>query len=105
MSKEQAGELKVAVFLRNTNHIEAQKHIFRHIRHMEGHVKGGSPLKGTTQVEGEIIEHAGTLSIEKLITEINEMKYHVIEGRSQLLSGEYTQALGHHGEGKDIHIF
>ena len=35
MAKEEAGELSGAVFLRNNNHIEAQRRLFRNTRHME----------------------------------------------------------------------
>ena len=80
MVKEEAGELKAAVFLPNANHIETQQRLFRNIRHIEGKVKGGSTFKVTTQVEGEITEHIGKLSIKKLIAENNEMKYYVTEG-------------------------
>ena len=69
---------------------------------MEGKVKIGSTFKATNQVDGEIIEHTDKLSIEKLISEANVIKYYVTEGGSQLLSGKYIQALGYHGEGRDI---
>ena len=48
MAKEEAGELKAAVFLPNANHIETQQRLFRNIRHIEGKVKGGSTFKVTT---------------------------------------------------------
>ena len=45
MAKEAAGETKAASYLRNINHIEAQRRLFRNIRHMEGKQKGGSTSK------------------------------------------------------------
>ena len=45
LAKEEAGEIKAAIFLRNMNHVEAQQHLFRNIRHMEGKVKEGCTAK------------------------------------------------------------
>ena len=52
IAKEEAGELKAAIFLRHTNHIEAHRHLFIKNRYMEGKVKERSTLKAITQVEG-----------------------------------------------------
>ena len=94
--------MNAAVFLRNANHIEAQRRLFRNIRHMEGKMKGGSTSKLTTQVNGVTTEHTDKDSIESIIAIANEKKYHVTEGGSQLLSREYIQSFGLHGEGTDI---
>ena len=45
LAKEEAGEIKAAIFLRNMNHVEAQRRLFRNIRHMEGKIKGGCTAK------------------------------------------------------------
>ena len=41
IAKEEASEMKSAVFLNNIDHIEAQTRLFRNIRHVEGKLKGG----------------------------------------------------------------
>ena len=102
LAKEEAGELKAAVYLRNVNHREAQRRLFRNIRHMEGKIKGGSTSKLTTLVNGHTVEHTDKASIDSLMAAANEKKYHVTEGGSQLLSREYIESFGAHGEGKDI---
>ena len=102
LAKEEAGELDAAVYLRNVNHIEAQRRLFRNIRHMEGKIKGGSTSKLTTKINGELVEHTDKGSIERIIATANQKKYHVTEGGSQLLSREYITAFGLHGEGEQI---
>ena len=52
MEKKEAGELSAAVFLRNVNHIEVQRRLFRDIRHTEGNIKGDSTFKVTAQEHG-----------------------------------------------------
>jgi len=99
LAKEAAGELKAAVYLRNINHIEALRRIFRNIRHMEDKVKGGSTTKVTTTDNGIISEHTDREPIEKLFVDENVRKYHVTEGGSQLHNPEFISAFGNHGEG------
>ena len=103
LAKEEAGEIKAASYLRNMNHVEAQRRLFRNIRHMEGKTKGGSTSKVTTKIEGRDVEVTNKVDIEKLCATENERKYHQTEtGNSELLSQEFIQDLGHHGEGPQI---
>ena len=57
MAKEEAGELKAAICLRNSNHTEAKCRMFRNTRHIEGKMKGGSTSKSITTVDNKIVEH------------------------------------------------
>ena len=41
------------------------------------------------------------IAIEHLIAKTNTSKYHVIEGDSHIMSREYIQYFGLHGEGND----
>ena len=103
LAKEEAGEIKAATFLKNQNHIEAQRRLFRNIRHMEGKVKGGSTSKVTLQSTNGIEEYTSKQDIERLCAKENERKYHQTEkGGSQLLTPEFIADLGHHGEGSQI---
>ena len=103
MAKEEAGEIKVAVFLNNVNHIEAQKRSFRNIRHMEGNLKGGSISKVTvTEGNDNIMEYTDKTLIEKVIAAENEAKYHQTEGGSQLLTKSFLKDLGEFGNGPEV---
>ena len=105
LAKEEVGELDAAVYLRNVNHLEAQRRLFRNIRHMEGKIKGGSTSKLTTKINGEFVEHTDKGSIEKIIATANQVKYHITEGGSQILSREYIAAFGLHGGGGECNRF
>ena len=60
LSKEEGGELKETVYLRNINRIEGQRMYFRNISRMEGKVKGGSTSQVTvTSSSGITIEYTG----------------------------------------------
>ena len=56
LAKEEAGEIKAASFLRNMNHVEAQRRLHRNIRHMEGNLKGGITSKVIATIDGRYIE-------------------------------------------------
>ena len=100
MVKEEAGELKSAVFLRNQNRIEEQKRVARNIRRTEGKMKGGSTTKVTiVDVDGNSTHLVNKKEIEMVMAKGNEALGHQTEGGSQLLTPEYIQSLGHHGEG------
>ena len=103
LAKEEAGEIKAATFLKNQNHIEAQRRLFRNIRHMEGKIKGGSTSKVTIQSPNGLEEYTSQHDIDRLCAQVNERKYHQTEdGGSQLLRPEFIADLGHHGEGSQI---
>ena len=100
MVKEEAGELKSAVFLRNKNRIEEQRRVARNIRRTEGKMKGGSTTKVTiVDVDGNSTHLVNRKEIEMVMAKDNEGLGHQTEGGSQPLTPEYTQCLGHHGEG------
>ena len=100
MVKEEAGELKAAVFLRNQNRIEEQRRVARNIRRTEGKMKGGSTTKVTVvDVDGNSTHLVNRKEIEMVMAKGNEALGHQTEGGSQLLTPAYTQSLGHHGEG------
>ena len=72
--------MKAVTFLHTTNNIEAQRRMYRHIRQMEGKVKGGSTSKITTlSPTGSPIELTPNIDIEKIISDENEKKYHQTE--------------------------
>ena len=103
LAKEEAGEVKAATYIRNLNHIEAQRRLFRNIRHMEGKSKGGCTSKVIKQVGLDQIEFTKKEDIERLCAETNELKYHQIEGGgSQLLLPQFINDLGSHGESKGM---
>ena len=100
IAKEEAGETKAASYIRNLNHIEAQRRLFRNIRFMEGKTKGGCTSKLITSSNGIETEHTEKVDIEQLCADANEKKYHQTEtGSSQLLSEEFISDLGLYGEG------
>ena len=103
LAKEAAGELKAATFLKNQNYIEAQRRLFRNIRHMEGKIKGASTSKITIQSEEGMTEYTSKEDIERLCAKENERKWHQCEdGGSQLLLPPFINDLGHYGEGPRI---
>ena len=58
MDKEEAGEIKAAVFLRNMNSIEAQRRLFHNIRATENKIRGGSTTQVTiTNKNGKVAEY------------------------------------------------
>ena len=99
LAKEEAGELKAAVYLRNVNHIEALRKIFRNIQHMEDKVRGGNTTKVTTTRDDVITEHTDSLPIEQLFATDNVRKQYVTEEGSQLHDPEFIRDFGYHGEG------
>ena len=106
MVKEEAGELKAATFLRNMNHVEAQRRLFRNIRHMEGKVKGGCTSKVIKTIDGIEEELTKKDDIERLCATGNEQLYHQTEqNSSNLLSRDIIQDLGNHGERPQIKQF
>jgi hypothetical protein len=102
IAKEEAGEMTAATYLKTRNRIEAQRRLYRNIRYMEGKIKGECTSKVTTTVNGQKVEHTDKKSIEQLIAQENEAKYHQTEGGSQLLDPVFIDSLGSFGEGKDI---
>ena len=101
LAKEEAGEIKVAVYLRNRNSIEGQRRISRNIKRMEGKSRGGSTTQiNTTNTDGVTTEYTSKEPIEKIIAKGNDENSHQCEGRSQLLTHQFISDLGHHGEGK-----
>ena len=103
IAKEEAGETKAASFLRNMNHIEAQRRLFRNIRHMEGKTRGGSTSKVITTFNNIPTEYTDKTKIEQLCANENERKYHRFESsNSQLFLPELIQDLGRYGEGPQV---
>ena len=102
IAKEEAGEMTAATYLKTRNRIEAQRRLYRNIRYMEGKIKGECTSKVITTVNGQKVEHTDKKSIEQLIAQENEAKYHQTEGGSQLLDPVFIDSLGSFGEGKDI---
>ena len=103
LAKEEAGEIKAAAYLRNMNHVEAQRRLFRNIRHTEGKIRGGCTSKVITKIDGIDVELTDKEDIEKLCAKENERKYHQTEtGNIESLTQELIQDLGHHGEGPQI---
>ena len=103
LTKEAAGEVKAATFLKNQNFIESQRRLFRNIRHMEGKVKGGSTAKVTVQSDAGSLEFTSKEDIERLCAEENEKKWHQCENSgSQFLQPPFISDLGHHGEGPRV---
>ena len=64
-AKDEAGEMKTYLLLNNINHIEAQRRLFRNIRHMKGTLQCGSTYKFTvTEGNGETKECTDKIPIE-----------------------------------------
>ena len=102
MVKEEAGEMKAAVFLRNQNRIEEQRRVARNVRRMEGKIKGGSTTKVVIQDDiGDRVELVDKVEIERAMAAGNEKVGHQTEGGSQLLKPEFIKCLGNYGEGPD----
>ena len=103
MAKEAAGEGDAAVFLRNMNHLETTRKMFRNIRQMEKKCRGGCTSKVITTQNGVATEHTDKHAINKACANENQRKYHLTEsGTSQFLDEEFIKDLGHHGEGPEI---
>jgi hypothetical protein len=104
MAKEEAGEVKAATALRNMNRIEEQRRLFRRIRHMEGKIQSGNTTQVTiTSPNGTKQEYTAQKDVESKIIENNETKRHQTEeGACQLILPEFTDLLGHFGEGPAI---
>ena len=81
LAKEEAGEIKAATFLKKQNHVEAQRRLFRNIRHMEGKVKGGSTSKVTLQSTNSIEEYTSKQDIERLV--LKKMRENIIRQRME----------------------
>ena len=90
LAKEETGELKAATFLRNMNHEEAQRRIFRNIRHMEGKVKGGCTSKVIKKIDGVDVGFTKKQDIEKLCATANEQLYHQTEKNQRPLIKRYN---------------
>ena len=102
-AKEEAGEIKAAVYLRNFNRIEAQQRLFRNIRYVENVIKGGSTVKVTIKDNnGEDIEITDRSNLEKHILENCERIEHQTENGSQLLQKDFLNDLGKYGEGPKV---
>ena len=77
LAKEEAGQIKAAMYLRNLNRIEGQRKLFRNIRVMEEKVKGDSTSKVTiTSNSGQTLEYTDKKSMEEVISPCNESKWH-----------------------------
>ena len=86
MTKEEAGEVKVAVFLRHMNSIEAQHRLFCSILTVENTIRGGSITQVTiTKKHGKFVEYTEMKDIEKLIAKPTENKWHKTKGGSELI--------------------
>ena len=102
-AKEEAGEVKAATYIRTLNNIERQRRLYQNIKVMEDKIKGGSTSKVTiTDNEGVTKEYLNKTSIEQVIANYNEYKYHASEGSSQLHHPALTSKLGTYGEGPEI---
>ena len=102
MANEEAGKLKATVFLQNLNHIEAQRHLFRNIKHSEGVIKEGNTSLTVTRENEVEVEHIEQKPIENLCATEKQRKDHVTEKESsQLLRKEFIEDLGNYGEGKE----
>ena len=102
-AKEEAGEIKAAVYIRNLNRIEEVRKIFQNIRVMEKKLKGGSTSKVViTSDDGTKIEYSDKKSVERVIATSNEKQWHATEGGSQLHTPTFIAKLGTYGEGGDI---
>ena len=104
LAKEAAGEVKAASYIRQLQHIEKTRKVFQQIRHMEGKIFSGFTSRVTVvNSDGTTTEHTDRKSIEKVILDTNERKYHQTEGcGSQLLDDEFIELFGHHGEGPRV---
>ena len=57
LAKEEAGEIKAAVLLKNKNKIEEQRRVARNVWRMEGKMKGGNTTKVVIEDKhGDVIE-------------------------------------------------
>ena len=75
LAKEEAGEIKAATFMRNMNTLEAQRKIYRNIRHMEGKIKGGNTSKVViTAPDGSAEEFVTKHGVE----EVSYLSFHYI---------------------------
>ena len=102
-AKEDAGDLSAANYLRQLNTTEATRKLFSNIRAVEQKLRAGSTSQvQITKNDGEVILHTDKEAIEKVISQVNENKYHQTEGGSQLLDKEFIERLGLHGEGPEV---
>ena len=84
-AKEEAGEGKAATYIRTLNNIERQRRLYQNIKVMENKIRGGSTSKVTTTYHNGVTkEFLSKASIEQVIANYNETKYHSSEGSSQL---------------------
>lgn len=103
MVKEETGELKAVVFLRNQNRIEEQRQVAQNIRHMEGKMKGGSTTKVTIKdVNDNSTESLNKLYIERALARGNKSLGHQTEMGIQLLTPVFIDSLGNYGEGTSV---
>lgn len=104
MAKEEAGEMKAAVALRNMNRVEGIRRLYRHIRFMEGKLKGGSISQVIVHDDDGITkEYTAKEDVESKIIEENVKKYHQTEsGGCQFLDDEYRELFGDYGEGPAV---
>ena len=86
LGKEETGELKTPVYLRQRNNIEVQRRLSRNIRHAEGKIKGDCTSRVITKDNGVLFDHTNKSDIGKSIAASNETLVHQTEGGSQLLS-------------------
>ena len=94
-AKEDAGNIKAATHLRNMNHIEPQRQLFRNIRYMEEKLSAGSITQVTiTSPDGRTTELTQRDEVEKAVIAENERKFHQTEGGSQLLSDRFVRDIG-----------
>ena len=100
LAKEEAGEIEAATFIRNMNTLEAQRKLYRNIRHMEGKIRGGNTSKVViTAPDGSAEEFVTKHGVEEVSAVENEVKMHQTEGGSQLLDDQLIADLGRFGEG------
>ena len=102
-AKEEAGEIKAAIYLRNYNRMEAQRRLFRNIKYVENKIKGGATVQiRVKDKEGNDVDYTDRDNIEKLILENIEGREHQTEGGSQLLNQPFLNDLGKYGEGPKV---
>ena len=66
-------------------------------------MKGGCTSKGLATVNGVEKDLTNRTEVDLTCAKENQRKYHLPEsGNSQLLSEDFIQDLGHHGEGPEI---
>ena len=104
LAKEAAGNIKMAIHLRNMNRIEGVRRMFRNIRYMEGKIRGGSTIQVTvTDPNGTVREFTSKAQVEAKIVEENERKYHQTEaGGCQLTDDVFIRQLGTHCDGPAV---